>query len=72
MGISYRTRNRLELNLNGKLMQDPAQISVAFNEYFINSVAEITQNFPLTSGNIVKVGESKPYFSIQPTSYFST
>ena len=46
MGISHRPRRQLELNLNGTLMQDPAQLAVAFNEYFINSVAEIAQNFP--------------------------
>lgn len=66
MGISHKIRNQLELNLNGKLIQDPAQIAVAFNEYFINSVNEIAQNFSLITGNVVTIDESMPSFSIQP------
>ena len=51
MGIGHRPKKQLELNLNGELIQDPAQIAVAFNQYFINSVAEIVQNFPQTTIN---------------------
>lgn len=68
MGINHRPRRQWELKLNGKLTQDPAEIAVAFNEYFINSVSETEQNFTLTSVNILKVDESKPSFSIQPIS----
>ena len=72
MGISHRPRKQLELNLNGTLMQDPAQLAVAFNEYFINSVAEFAQNFSSTTAKILGVDDSKPSFSIQPISELKT
>ena len=45
-------------------MQDPAQLAVAFDSYFIH----FTQNFPLTTAKILEVDDSKPSFSIQPIS----
>ena len=47
-------------------MQDPAQLAVPCDEYFINSAAEIAHNFPSTTATILEADDRKPSFSIQP------
>ena len=44
-GKKYKERNPLELKVNGKLINNPADIAEVLNHYFIDSVATIAQCF---------------------------
>ena len=65
MGSDNLRRSRqLELKDNGNLLQDPADLAKVFNEYFIDSVAEITQCFPHTCVNLIPINITLPVFHI--------
>ena len=72
LGINHRPKKQLELKINDMLIQDPAQIASAFNKYFIDSVTEIAQTFPLVTETIIKTDNSRTSFCIQLISELKT
>ena len=72
MGINHRVKKKLEVKINDKPTQNPAQIASAFNNHFIESVAEIVQTFPSVTETIVKTDNSKASFCIQSISELKT
>ena len=45
MGQHYNAGRSIEFNLNGKVTKDPAEVAVALNGYFVDSVATISKGF---------------------------
>lgn len=54
-----------ELNINGKLTNNPAEVAEPFNHYFIDSVATIAQCFSPENTNVCPVNTMEPTFSIR-------
>lgn len=44
MGQHHNAGRSIELDLNGKLTKDPAEVAVALNRHFVDSVATIAKS----------------------------
>lgn len=43
--LQSKSNKKIELQINNSIIKDPALIATNFNDFFINSVKEITQHF---------------------------
>ena len=53
-----------EINLNGTILSQPNEIAEAFNHYFVDSVAEISQSFQVDQGRVEPATIVEPAFSL--------
>ncbi len=50
-----KDRSSLELMVNGKLTNNPADVAEALNYYFVDSVVTISQYFPLSIQKFIQL-----------------
>lgn len=60
-----KTRKMLEINLNNNLLRVPLEIAEAFNHCFVDSVADITQGFPVNQDSVHLTTLAEPVFTIK-------
>ncbi|XP_056291865.1 uncharacterized protein LOC130207340 [Pseudoliparis swirei] len=65
MGHPNKVRKLQELNINGKLSNNPVEIAKAFNHYFIDSVATIAKCFSPEIRPVCTVNTLEPTFIIR-------
>ena len=66
MGQNCNEVKSLELDVEGKLINNPAEVANALNHYFIDSVTSIVKFFsPDRSTNISQVRQTEPAFKIE-------
>lgn len=60
MGQHHKAVRPIELNLDGNLTKDPAEVAVALNQYFVDSVATIAQGLSTEHVNVCSVNTMEP------------
>ncbi|OOO00385.1 MAG: hypothetical protein ATN35_07545 [Epulopiscium sp. Nele67-Bin004] len=65
MGQNVNNTNSIAINANGTLLSNPAEVAVALNHHFIDSVADIIKCFPPTHIMPCQSRHTEPAFNLE-------
>lgn len=62
----YNTINKkIELNIDGNVIDDPSRVAIAFNTYFIDSIKTLTHNSPGLNHSIAPLNTNAPILTFR-------